>query len=219
MFFNETHITLNKILGKHDNILLAGDLNIEVIKTGSVSSNHLSDVKDVFNLTNLVKKPTCFKSQDGTLIDLMLTNRPRSFKAQNFEIGLSDCHKLVVSILRASFRKFPRKIITYRDQKRFNQDHIFQDSDNRLLQGELYRNCDEPYKTLTEIFNDMFNHHAPLKQKQIRGNRVPFMTKDLNKALTNKCEAKNKYLNWNLSRTKFLQRDHKRWNYGKQKQF
>ena len=82
MFFNEIYITLNKILGKDDVILLAGDLNIDELKTGSDSSNHLSDVKDVFNLTNLVKKPTCFKSQDGTLINLILTNRPRSLKLQ-----------------------------------------------------------------------------------------------------------------------------------------
>ena len=95
------------------------------IVTGSDSSNYLSDAKDVFNLTNLVKKLTCFKSQDGTLIDLMLTNRPRSFlKSQNFEIGLNDCHKLIVSILRASFKKLPRKIITYRHLKHFNQDHF-----------------------------------------------------------------------------------------------
>ena len=72
-------ITLNKIIGKYDNILLAGDLNIDELETGSDSSNHLSDAKDVVNLTNLVKKPSCFKSQDGTLIDLILTNRPRSF--------------------------------------------------------------------------------------------------------------------------------------------
>ena len=70
MFFNEIYITLNKILDKYDNILLARDLNIDELKTGSDSSNHLSDVRDVFNLTNLVKKPTCFKSQDRTLIDL-----------------------------------------------------------------------------------------------------------------------------------------------------
>ena len=82
---------------------------------------------------------------DGTLIDLMLANRPRSFlKSQNVEIGLSDCHKLVVSILRASLKKLPRKNITYRDQKRFNQDHFLLDLDGRLLQGELYRNCDRP---------------------------------------------------------------------------
>ena len=61
----------------------------------------------------MVKKPTCFKLQDGTLIDVMLTNRSRSFlKSRNFEIGLSDCHKLIVSILRPSFKKRLRKIIT-----------------------------------------------------------------------------------------------------------
>ena len=68
--------------------------------------------------------------------------------------------------------------------------------DSRLLQGELYRNCDEPYKKLTEIFNDILNHHAPLKQKQVRGNHAPFMTKDLSKAIINNSKAKNKYLNW-----------------------
>ena len=125
----------------------------------------MSDVKDVFNLINLVKKPTCFKSQVGTRIDLMLPYRPRSFlKSQNFEIGLSDCHKLVVNILRESFKKLPRKIIGYRDQKRFNQVHFLRDLDSILLQGELYKNCDEPYKKLTEIVNDILNHHAPLKK-------------------------------------------------------
>ena len=77
--YNEIYIILNKILGKYDNILLARDLNIDELKTDSNSSNHLSDAKDVFNFTNLVKKSACFKSQNGTLFDLMLTNRPRSF--------------------------------------------------------------------------------------------------------------------------------------------
>ena len=154
-FFNEIYVTLNKILGKYDNILLLGDLNIDELKTGSDSSNHLSNVKDVFNLTNLFKKPTCFKLQDETLIDLMLTNRPISFlKSQNFEMRLNDYHKLIVNIQRASFKNPPRKIITYRDQKRFNhvrQDHFLRDLDSRLLQGELYRNCDESYKNLLKF--------------------------------------------------------------------
>ena len=105
----------------------------------------------------------------------MLTNRPRSFlKSQNFEIGLSDSQKLVVSILRASFKKRPRKIITYRDQKCSNQDHFFRDLDSRLLQGKLYRNFDESYKKPTEIFIDILNHHAPLKQKQVKRKSCSF---------------------------------------------
>ena len=72
--YNEIYIIL-----KYENTLLAGDLNVGELKTDSNSSNHLSDAEDVFNFTNLVKKAACFKSQNGTLFDIMLTNRPRSF--------------------------------------------------------------------------------------------------------------------------------------------
>ena len=69
MFFHEIYITLNKILSKYDNILLAGDLNIDEFKPGSDSSYNLSDHKDLFSLTNLVKKPTCLNPK----MELLLT--------------------------------------------------------------------------------------------------------------------------------------------------
>ena len=53
------------------------------------------------------------------------------------------------------------------------------DLDNKLLQGGLCRNCDELHKKLSESLNDTLNQHAPLKQKQVRGNHAPFMSKDL----------------------------------------
>ena len=36
-FFNEIYITLNKILGKYDNILLAGDLKIDELKIHQIT--------------------------------------------------------------------------------------------------------------------------------------------------------------------------------------
>ena len=196
-FFEEIFTSLNKMLGNYDNIVQAGDLNIDELNSCSDSSNHLSDMKDVFNLSNLIKEPTCFKSQNGTLLDLTLTNRPRSFmKSQAFELGFSDCHKLVSSILRASFKKLPPKIITYRDQKDFDQQNFLRDLDKKLVQGQLYKSCDEPYKKLFEIFNDILNYHAPLKEKQVRGNHAPFMTKELSKTIMEKSKARNKYLKW-----------------------
>ena len=75
-------------------------------------------MKGTFSLKKIIKEPTCFKSQNSTLLDLILTNRLRSFmKSQNFETGLRDCHKLVCSILRASFKKLSPKIVEHRDQK------------------------------------------------------------------------------------------------------
>ena len=111
-FFDEISVRLYKILGKNDNVILAGDLNLDELRPCSDSSkNYLSDVKDIFSLRSLIKEPTSFKLQNSTLLDLILTNRPRSFmKSQNFETGLSDCHKLVCSILIASLKSFHLKL-------------------------------------------------------------------------------------------------------------
>ena len=68
--------------------------------------------------------------------------------------------------------------------------------DSKLLQGDLYRNCNEPYEKHSEIFMDISNHHTPLKEKQIRGNHAPFMTKELSKAIMEKSKSRNKYLKW-----------------------
>ena len=67
---------------------------------------------------------------------------------------------------------------------------------SKLSQRDLYRNCDERYESLSEIFAYILNYHAPLKEKQIRGNHSPFMTKDLSKAIMEKSKIRNKYLKW-----------------------
>ena len=66
-------------------------------------------------------------------------------KSLSFETGLSDCHKLVCSILRAYFKKLPPKIVKYRDHKHFYQQKLLHDLDSKLLLGDLFRNCEEPY--------------------------------------------------------------------------
>ena len=100
-------------------------------------------MKDIFSLTNLIKQPTVSNCR----LALFLTNRPRSFmKSQNSETGLSYYHKLICSIVRASFKKLPLKITKYRDQKHFDQKKFLHDLNDKLLQGDRYRNCDDRYK-------------------------------------------------------------------------
>ena len=98
----------------------------------------MSELKDTFSLTNLVTDPACFKSNKGTLIDVMLTNKLKSFyKSHSFVKGLSECHKLIVSIFRTSFEKLPPKFVIYRNQKNFHESNFLRDLDSRLIQGEL----------------------------------------------------------------------------------
>ena len=69
-FFEKISVTLNKALNEYDNLLQAGDLNINTSRPTSDSFNHLSDLNDTFSLTNLVTDSTCSKSNIGSLIDL-----------------------------------------------------------------------------------------------------------------------------------------------------
>ena len=63
---------------------------------------------DNFDLTNLNKKLTCFKNpQNPPCIDLILTNRPRSFQNScATETGFPDFHKMTLTVMKKSFRKY-----------------------------------------------------------------------------------------------------------------
>ena len=195
LFFEEISVAFNKALNKYDNLLLAGDLNINTLGPTSDSSNHLPELNDTFSLTNLTTGSTCFKSNKGTLIDLMLTNKPKSFfKSHSFVTGLSDCHKLILSILRTSFRESLPKFVIYRNQKTFHESKFLLDLDSRFIQVELYKNCDNPYTKISEISSEVLNYHVSLKQKSVQDNHAPFMFKELSKSIMSKSKVKNNHV-------------------------
>ena len=88
--------------------MIAGDLNINMLDPIFVGNSHFSDLKDTYNLSNQLplvslKSATCFKSGKGTLLDVLLTNKPKRFqKTFVCETGLSYCHKLVATIFRST---------------------------------------------------------------------------------------------------------------------
>ena len=147
----------------------------------------------VYNLTNLVKTPTCFENPDHpSCIDLILTNKSGSFQSTSaIETGLSDFHRLTISVMKANFQKQVPKILYYRNYKSFNNDNFRND----LLQdirkhGSHSIEC----KNFEEIFLSTLNKHAPLKKRYIRANNSPFMNKTLSKAIMDRSRLRNRFL-------------------------
>ena len=135
-FFNEITNSLSKIISNYDNVVLAGDLNIDLLDPSADTGNHLSGLIDIFDLYNMVKEPTCFKSEKGSLIDIILTNKPRSFKkTQGFVTGLCDVHKLVLTVLRSFYKKLSPETISYQNNKTFDENSFLRDLDRRLIRG------------------------------------------------------------------------------------
>ena len=56
---------------------------------------------------------------------------------------------------------------------------------------------------MSEIFSEVLNYHASLKQKSVRGNHAPFITRELSKTIMNKSKVKNSYVK-GLSRKNFV---------------
>ena len=90
---------LDKLKSKYDNILMIGDLNSET------SDPYLGEFCQTYNLESMVNKPTCFKNTKNPLcIDPVLTSKQDRFsKAKSVETGLSNFHKMTVSVSKTSF--------------------------------------------------------------------------------------------------------------------
>jgi hypothetical protein len=74
----------------YEHMLLFGDLNFDMIN--SDKSATLNDFCDIFNLTQLVNGPTCFKKGcNPSLVDVIMINKKSlCFKSQNVPTGVSD---------------------------------------------------------------------------------------------------------------------------------
>ena len=99
-FLSHIGKALDKLLGNYDNILLLGDFN------STQEEQCMKDFCETYNLENLIKEPTCFKNPNNpSSIDVMRTNRKNSFQnSMTVETGLSDRHKLTISILKLFFK-------------------------------------------------------------------------------------------------------------------
>ena len=186
-FLNQISNQLDKMLVSYDNILLLGDLN------ALESDNSMIAFKEMYNLKNLIKVPTCFKNPlNPTSIDVMLTNKKENFMhSLALETGLSDHHKMTLAVLKSTFVKQKPIKLNYRSYTKFDEN-MFKDD---LLSSLNSVNCESclTYDIFRNVYMKVLNKHAPEKQKTLRGNHQPFMNKKLSKAFMHRSKLKNIY--------------------------
>ena len=194
-------MNLSKIIdrnsSRYDKYLCIGDFNLENSETA------LRNFCDLYKLKNLVREPTCFKNPDNpSCIDLFLTNCSRSFQdTQVIETGLSDFHKMNLTVLKMFFTKQKHETIFYRNYKKF--DNLkFKEALNRELMKHDLNNID--YEDFHEIVLSILNAHAPLKKKHLRANHASFVTKEFRKAVMKRARLRNVYLKNELKQLKQL---------------
>ena len=134
--------TTNEYSAQYEHIVIFGDFNM------SVENSHFQNLMQIYDLSPLIKEPTCFQSHNPTCIHNFLTNQKAMFKLSRlFETGLSDHHKLISVVMKSGvFRGPPRKKV-YRSYKKFDLEHF-----NIALKSELEKLSDSAYNEFETVF-------------------------------------------------------------------
>ena len=100
----------------YDKFLISGDFNMQE------GDPCLDEFLAEFHAKNLVKEPTCFKNPDNpSSVDLFVTNFSRNFmKTTAVSTGLSDFHKMTVTVMRTTFPKAEPLVVRYRDLSKYS---------------------------------------------------------------------------------------------------
>ena len=179
---------LDKYVLTYSNFLLLGDLNAEP------TNPTVHDFCQVYSCKNLIHENTCFKNpQNPSCIDLMLTNMPKSFQSSLvLETGLSDFHKMTLTVMKVFYKKQNPNIIKYRNYKNFDNNSFMIDVKDKISQisGENEISFFDSFKN--KVFQ-VFENHVPLKTRYVRANQAPFITKKISKEIMIRTRLRNKF--------------------------
>ena len=180
-FFKHIGLALDFYSTRYEKFLLAGDFNTQ--EDQEILDEFLED----YHAKNLVKDPTCFKNlENPSCIDLFITNSYQSFqKTTTVSTGLSDFHKMAVTVLKTTFPKAKPRIVTYRTPYE-TKDLVYALKENL---GKMKENTYEEFEDAVTLSHDAV---SAKKQKFLRANDKDFMTKEMRKAIMKRSYLENR---------------------------
>ena len=179
-FLNQLSSAIDFYAKIAEKVIIIGDFNLEP------TSPMLKEFLELNGLHNFMHHKTCMKSDEGSCIDLILSNQKFSLQHTGvFETGLSDFHLLIYTMLKVKYVKLPPKKIQYRKYKDFIAENFL--GDLRFFMNNCYISTYAEFETL---FTSVLEYHAPLKTKFVRANHRPHVTKELRKAIMKRSKLK-----------------------------
>ena len=201
-FFIDITKCLEQLTNYYDHLIITGDININTKDKTSPGYQIYENFLDTFGLTNLIKHDTCFTKRNdkhtSTSLDVFLTNVPKSFfNSHTIATGISDCHLLIGSFMKATYKRAEPQDIEYRNYKKLYGDiHSFLreiDAIDSNISTEDKTNANIYYDKFTSTFQDILQQYAPLKKTKVRGNDGGFANKELRKAWYKRSKLLNMY--------------------------
>ena len=183
--------TLDKCSSTYDRFMVLGDLNHDILC--ETKSKPLCGIMELFDLSNLIEHPTCFKKDcKPSLLDVILTNaKTNCIRPQNFATGVSDCHNLIGTLINVNVPKFEKRKIQYRSFRTLDANAL----NNDLQKVDLLSCLDE-----NEICNidaaDFWSTIKPYLSKRSTQGQSKIILNEDNTAISNDTEVAETFNNF-----------------------
>ena len=144
---------------EYEHVTLLGDFNVETKKPC------MQSFLELYGFRNLISEPTCYKNPEKpSSIDLILTNSSSSFQNScAIETGLSDFHKMVITVMKTTFQRLKPKLIYYRDYSVFSNDKFREELLSKLSMENI-SNTSNGLEKFLQICTGVLDK-LPLKRK------------------------------------------------------
>ena len=150
-----------------------GDLNIDLLS--AKSNTKWSNMIQLFDLTQLISKPTRVTQTTTTLIDHVYTTAPGTI-SESFVSDLSVSDHFPVCITRKVCNKMSKNdhiTTTYRSFKNFNEQQFLHELSVDLdAFTPCQANVEDDFNAWFSIILKNLDKHAPLKNKRVKDKRL-----------------------------------------------
>lgn len=178
---------LSELIAPHTSseFVLLGDLNWDML-----SPPHSVQLQlDALNLCQIVQTPTRFNSksmENGTLIDVILTNMPDKYTPAVFCQGLSD-HCCIACVRKGTNAKRPPLIIFKRLLKNFNEQAFLHDlALEEWHRMDLIPTVEDAWSFFKTTFSTILNRHAPFIKIRTKNRYSPWFSTELSEMIRQK---------------------------------
>ena len=180
---------------KYDHTILAGDFNINLLKTEKPAYRFLMNAFiQPLQLTQVIKDPTFLKENSESLIDLMLVTSPNDVRVSGVTdfLGINQ-HCLIYMAYGIQRQRCKPQVVKRRDFRNFSEPDFRQDMENAPW-GNIYsaeeRDLDMQVNILENIYANIIDKHAPMREIKIR---KPVPTQWMNDEIIQAMDLRDKH--------------------------
>ena len=179
--FNEFENVIDKIDAESKELYILGDVNCNLLsETSAHNSSYLTNIFDIYGLSQLITEPTRVTPVSKTLIDLCITNSPEKVSNSGvIHLGISD-HSLVFMTRKIHHDRNCPRTIEMRQFKHFQKDKFLSDLEQMPWSNvDLGSDPNDMWQEWKQMFVSCMDKHAPRKLKRVSKKRAPWITKGL----------------------------------------